>query len=437
MDNAKFVEANPTKDFFIYMITRDIDTKPAIVELIDNAIDGAKRIRNNGDYSGLNIDLSFDGNSFTIEDNCGGFDLEIARKYAFKFGRPNDREQEKGLFTGLFGIGMKRALFKLGRKFTISSTTEKTHFKVVVDVDKWKDDPSWNFPLQDVVADGCYSECERGTIIEIENLYDEQKINFSNKVFENSLFAYIQMYRSVGAENGLTIRVNGNKVNFFRERLIENENIKCYKNLINNERGEVRIIAGVAHNGTPEYAGWYVFCNERLVLFADKTSVTGWGKETRAYHNHLASFRGYVYFESENLLQLPWNTTKTGVDTTNKLYQETLEKMKEAISQINRAINSMLKKYDVNNIDEIASIKNASEITLSYETVHGFSIASDFEIKDQKSTTKKANTTISFKVPKDKYEIVKAYMNSKTAKEMGETLFDYYCEMEDVFNGRE
>ena len=37
----KKVDASPTKGFFIYMLTRDIDVKPAIVELIDNSIDGA------------------------------------------------------------------------------------------------------------------------------------------------------------------------------------------------------------------------------------------------------------------------------------------------------------------------------------------------------------------------------------------------------------
>ena len=77
------VEANPTKDCFIYMITRDIETRAAIVELIDNAIDGAKRLRKDGDYSGLEIRILFDSNRFTIEDNCGGFDIETATKYAF------------------------------------------------------------------------------------------------------------------------------------------------------------------------------------------------------------------------------------------------------------------------------------------------------------------------------------------------------------------
>lgn len=430
MSNARYVDANPTKDFFIYMITRDIETKPAIVELIDNAIDGAKKIRKDGNYDGLSIDLQYDQNSFTIKDNCGGFDIDVATKYAFKFGRPSDREQEKGLFTGLFGIGMKRALFKLGEKFTVISTTEKTHFKVEVDVNEWIKTPDWTFPLQDVEENGCYPEEQRGTTIIIEKLHNEQKYNFANKVFENALFSYIEKYRSVEAENGLIIRLNGKEVIFFKEKLIENESIKCYKNFYKNEDGEFRIIAGVAHNGEPENAGWYVFCNGRLVLFADKSNVTGWGVEYKQYHPSLASFRGYVYFESENLFQLPWNTTKTGIDSTNRLFQEALPKMKEAVEQIGSTITAIKNKYDVNNIDEIESIKNAAEITLSHSAVHSFSSGSDFNITDPEPVEKMI--TITFKVPEERYNAVKKYMNAKSKKQMGDKLFDYFCEMEGI-----
>lgn len=37
------VKAGPTKEFFVSMITRDIQLADAIVELIDNSIDGIKR----------------------------------------------------------------------------------------------------------------------------------------------------------------------------------------------------------------------------------------------------------------------------------------------------------------------------------------------------------------------------------------------------------
>ena len=91
---ATSVNANPTKEFFISMLTRDIDVRAAILELIDNSIDGAKRLRPEGDFSGLYIDITYDTEHFIIEDNCGGMGIDIATEYAFRFGRPTQRTQE-------------------------------------------------------------------------------------------------------------------------------------------------------------------------------------------------------------------------------------------------------------------------------------------------------------------------------------------------------
>lgn len=79
----KKVDASPTKGFFIYMLTRDIDVRPAIVELIDNSIDGAKKIRKDKEYKGLFIKINMSPDRFVIEDNCGGIDIETAQNMLF------------------------------------------------------------------------------------------------------------------------------------------------------------------------------------------------------------------------------------------------------------------------------------------------------------------------------------------------------------------
>ena len=75
---ANVIEGNPTKKFFIEMITRDISIEDAIIDLLDNSIDGANRLRGN-DFNGLTININIDNTSFCIEDNCGGFSLEVAQ----------------------------------------------------------------------------------------------------------------------------------------------------------------------------------------------------------------------------------------------------------------------------------------------------------------------------------------------------------------------
>ena len=46
--------------------------------------------------------------------------------YAFRFGRPGNVVPAK-YATGKFGVGMKRALFKLGERFRIESATATSH----------------------------------------------------------------------------------------------------------------------------------------------------------------------------------------------------------------------------------------------------------------------------------------------------------------------
>jgi hypothetical protein len=83
------IDAAPTKSFFIDMLTRDIPLDQAILDLIDNSVDGAKSLKalNGRSFADLWVKLEFDKDKFVISDNCGGFSKNAARKYAFKFGR--------------------------------------------------------------------------------------------------------------------------------------------------------------------------------------------------------------------------------------------------------------------------------------------------------------------------------------------------------------
>ena len=117
------IEGNPTKSFFIQMITRDITINDAIIDLLDNSIDGASKLRSDGNYEGLFIDITINKYEFIVKDNCGGFSLEVAQKYAFRFGRPDEAPESTGS-VGRFGIGMKRALFKMGKIFKLNRQNE-------------------------------------------------------------------------------------------------------------------------------------------------------------------------------------------------------------------------------------------------------------------------------------------------------------------------
>lgn len=366
---------------------------------------------------------------FIIEDNCGGIDIETAQKYAFKFGRSSKRKDDsEGYFTGIFGIGMKRALFKLGKKFEVISTTPTEYFDLKVDVDEWISKSEWEFEF-DKVETGM-SNSKIGTKIIVENLNTDIVAKFESEMFINSLIDYIQKYRTVEAENGLNIEVNNIVIDYGKEKLLKSKEIQPYEKQIVDESGKITIVAGIANKGEPSKAGWYIYCNGRLVLYADKTELTGWGVENRVYHYSLAEFRGYVYFESQNLLELPWNTTKTGIDTSNRLYVIARQSMSEAMKQVIKVIDEAKRKHNVSNLDELDFVKNASETELNHSAIANISKNKDFSITEAGPTIPMAR--ISFSKPLDEVNKVKENMGERTNKAIGEKLFEYYCEMEEI-----
>jgi DNA topoisomerase VI subunit B len=135
------ISAAPTKAFFIDMLTRDISLEQAVLDLVDNSVDGARRF---GAFADRSVRISFNDSRFRILDNCGGFGRAAARDYAFRFGRPLEAVETPNSI-GQFGIGMKRVLFKFGRRFRVRSATADEQWAIDVDVERWERTEDWHF----------------------------------------------------------------------------------------------------------------------------------------------------------------------------------------------------------------------------------------------------------------------------------------------------
>jgi DNA topoisomerase VI subunit B len=143
------INARPTKEFFISMLIKDIGTTRAIIDLVDNCVDGARNLRPLGAFDGLKVEIDTKKDHFKISDNCGGISIDLAQKYAFRFGRsPEMRATAHSI--GQFGVGMKRALFKLGERFAIDSRTQNSRFTMEVDIEEWKKEEEWEFKFKEL-----------------------------------------------------------------------------------------------------------------------------------------------------------------------------------------------------------------------------------------------------------------------------------------------
>ena len=347
----KSARSYPTKAFFVNMITRDITLEDSILDLIDNSIDGASKCEGNPpinlddtvDLSKYRISLIASQDTFSIIDNCGGMTLDDAADYAFTFGRRSD-EAHSNYSIGVYGIGMKRAAFKLGRDIRVNSTfldndQERFSFSVPIDVDQWTqtDVPPWDFDID--VAEHLE---ENGVKIVVQRLTREARISFDNPEFLENLRRTIARDYSLYLSRGLTIALNKRPIAGIPIKLRISDDFVPMRHQYDvsledlngsaDETVSVEIIAGMTapppENTEPDERidaeriyGWYVACNGRIVLAADRTGVSGWGTpDWPQWHYQYTGFLGIVMFTATNAAWLPLTTTKRSVDLSSDVF---------------------------------------------------------------------------------------------------------------------
>lgn len=441
------IEGNPTKKFFIDMITRDISIEDAIIDLLDNSIDGANRINPNN-YSNLNIHITVNQDCFEITDNCGGFSIDTAKKYAFRFGRPEDAPKGNGT-VGRFGIGMKRSLFKIGKNFTVESKYMKDSFKVEVDVEEWSKKVRTiknEYGSSDIIDDWSFTyietpetDADDGTSIKITNLNPEVSNLFGDESFLTTLADNIQKLLNFSLQKGLTIYLNEKLLSGKRVELLLSDNIIPYhiEGTINNVR--YKLIAGLGGIGEPKLSGWYIYCNDRLVLEADTSSITGWGVQPiPKWHIDHVMFRGILFLDSEETLNLPLTTTKKGIDATSEVYKAILPLMKNGMLKVCEFLKKIPQMADEANSYRKMLWENTEKMGAIELKAHNFTNEEKVFVAPPLDTDiiakKKSTVRIAYDVSKQIAEVAREHARAKTYKELGETTFDYYLKLEELAN---
>ena len=79
-------------------------------------------------------------------------------------------------------------------------------------------------------------------------------------------------------------------------------------------------------------AGWTIICNDRAVVYHDRTELTGWGDvDVPRYHTQFIAIAGIVEFKSNDAIDLPTTTTKRGIDASASLYLQVRRRMIEGM----------------------------------------------------------------------------------------------------------
>jgi len=369
--------AFPSKRFFVEMLTRDIELGDAILDLIDNCIDGIHRELAKGPrnaaasaqpYKGFWARIDLDKKSFAILDNCGGIPRDVAEKHAFRLGRPEGTKEVDAPTVGVYGIGMKRSLFKLGRSATVTTLNAGKAYRVSISKQWMKDDNDWSLPLADIPKANvpvALGNAKAGTLIEVEALVPGvvEEFDTQGSTFLTTLRSTVATHYSYILHKGFAIEINKQAVapralNILVSRSkapgpriepfvyeSEHDGIKVelivglYRS-IPSEKEVQDELTGKATAGSRETCGWTVICNDRVVVYNDKTRLTGWSEAgVPAYHPQFNAIAGIVRFQSNQMVGLPITTTKRGLDASSELYLAVKDQMREGLKTFTNFTN--------------------------------------------------------------------------------------------------
>lgn len=336
------LDGAPTKRFFVSMLPRDIDLDDSILDLVDNCVDGAMRSQPAGrnterPFAGFGCDITVSSEKFVITDNCGGIPSSYLNA-AFRLGRPSGDPDEKLPTIGIYGIGMKRAIFKMGKEAEVISRSKDSAVKVRYSRE-WLDPNSdtWRLPFEEI---GKGEEC--GVTITIPVLHEGISKKFQQEAFIDQLKDKLGQHFAYIMGKGFKIRLNGKPITPVTVQLILSRQIEPFDYQTIVDGVEIKVTVGFYRNLTrqteleestdpdvskPEEsatdeAGITVICNDRIVVVSDRTTITGWGvASTPRYHPQFRAIAGLISFSTANPEDLPISTTKRDLDTDSDVYR--------------------------------------------------------------------------------------------------------------------
>lgn len=365
-------DAHPSKAFFVEMLTRDIDLRDAILDLIDNCIDGIQRqikkhpVPGTRPYAAFAAELTISPTLFSIQDNCGGIPRDKAENEAFRLGRPSTQRPENLPTVGVYGIGMKRAIFKIGRRASVISASDGKAFQVKISPAWMGADDDWHLPITDIEKGDIPPKLKPngGTRIEVQQVIPAIRDEFDpeKSTFLDSLASTIATHYSYVLHKGFTIVLNGKTIKPKALSLLASKEMEGPKSIqpfvYKTASGQVSIdvIIGLYRDipdqneidqelegkssANRETCGWTIICNDRVVVYADKSRLTGWGEAgVPAYHPQFNAIAGLVRFQSTDMSKLPVTTTKRGLEASSDLYLAVKDVMREGLKHFTNFTN--------------------------------------------------------------------------------------------------
>ena len=458
-DDKRQAETRPSKTFFVSMLTRDIELQDALLDLLDNCIDGAVRTGATSTddmqpYQGYWAKLTLSPAGFRLADNCGGIPISTARNRAFRLGRPPAAEDDAvdGKTVGVYGIGMKRAIFKLGRNATVTSNGDDP-FQVRIDP-AWLNADDWQ-PLE-LAAHNPDADAVKGTIIIVEELYDSVAKDLGSKDWIERFRRYVASHYALIIGKGFEVSIDADNIStapiraaefslavtgdlggggvqpFIYKGEIGGVNVQIFAGLLRKPLNAAEIAEAEGEHSEKSAAGWTIACNDRVVVSRDRTHLTGWGTGGLAsYHGQYSVISGIVLLYADDVQKLPLTTTKRGLDGSSAVYAKVLDVMREATKKLTAFTNAYKTDEDRRELLDDAPKRSLAELrsfddlrVVEKGGLQGFQVLTP---DLPKPVNKARPPRVSFEVTRDELKVLREFFEDEDRKdnEIGRAAFDF------------
>ena len=260
---------------------------------------------------------------------------------------------------------------------------------------------------------------------------------FKLENFISELKEELKLEQLYNIDRGLAITVNGVSLDAPHLKLLQSDDFKTAYWEKTLDGMQIRIYAGISEPNL-DTGGWYIFCNDRLILGPEQSEITGWRTKSPTripkYHGQFNRFRGYVFFDADDAGLLPLNTTKTNMDMDSLKLQAVRQQMILLMRPVIDFLNKLHDEGGKREREEIddeplaTAIESADLVNLSdVGTIIGKFEAPTPPSRD---TSQPKMGRIQYSKPSDDIEEVQQVLGVQTLKEVGEKTFEYFMEME-------
>jgi hypothetical protein len=309
----------------------------------------------------------------------------------------------------------------------MESSTAADAWSTTWPIAQWRDQTLW-----EVVIDKWGTQADQPntgrTSITITDLHPAISQRLSQPSFARDLKQRIASTYALFLKAGIEISINGQPVEPALP-ILATAPLAPARRQWTSDGVEVLLIAGVSPIDDQAPRGWYVFCNGRMVLEADKSAETGWGDVLPQFRSKYNHFLGYVYFRSSDVRLLPWRTTKQGVERESPVYQQALGEMRVQARPVLNYLNDLYPSdSQADPALERAWLQQAGTVLITDLPTGDRA----FEYAPRRRQARQ-DISIQYRRLKTDVERIRRYLDdpSLSATSIGGLTFDYYLEQID------